>query len=233
MRSLAENAACASRPDTLMVMLPGASSLPEEFLREGFVRVLRERQLAVDVLLVDAHPAYYKEKIILERLQADVINPARARGYRKIWLVGVSLGGFGALLHALTQPTDADALMLLAPYLGERRVTDAVRAAGGLQAWNGVAAGALETDMDLRLWRWLQAYGSAAAQRPPLYLGYALGDRLAPSSALLAASLPAERVFTMAGGHDWPEWRALWSRMLERAALPVDPSCARPAASAR
>ena len=232
MRSLSENAACSSRPEMLLVMLPGASSPPDEFLREGFVRALRERRLAVDVVLLDAHPGYYKERIILERLQADVIAPARARGYRKIWLVGVSLGGFGALIQALTQPADVDGLMLLAPYLGERRVSDAVQAQGGLQAWRGTApapapdSALASDDVELRLWRWLQAYDANPGLRPPLYLGYGLDDRLAPSNRLLAASLPADRVFTVRGGHDWPEWRLLWGRMLDRAAFPVDPSCA-------
>jgi len=228
LRVLSDNAVCTSRPDTLLVMLPGASSLPEEFLREGFVRALRERRLALDVVLVDAHPGYYKDRTILERLQADVIAPARAKGYRKIWLVGVSLGGLGALIQARAQPADADGLMLLAPYLGERRVTDAVRADGGLKAWRGAALDPVQDDLDLRLWQWLQAYATDPTLRPPLVLGYALADRLAPANQLLAANLPADKVFTTAGGHDWPEWRRLWKQMLERVDFPVDPTCVGP-----
>lgn len=231
LRVLSDNTLCASRPDTLLVMLPGASSLPEEFQREGFVHALRERRLAVDVVLVDAHPGYYKDRTILDRLQADVIVPARAKGYRKIWLVGVSLGGLGALIQARAQPADADGLMLLAPYLGEPRVTDAVRADGGLKAWRGAVPDPVPDDLDLRLWQWLQAYATEPAQRPPLVLGYAIGDRLAPANQLLAASLPADRVFTTAGGHDWPEWRRLWKQMLERADFPVDPTCTGPTAN--
>ena len=231
LRVLADNATCSSRPQTLLVMLPGASSLPEEFLQEGFVLALRERRLALDVALVDAHLGYYKDKTILERLQADVIAPARAKGYRKIWLVGVSLGGLGALIQARAQPADADGLMLLAPYLGERRVTDAVQADGGLKAWRGAAPDPMPEDDDLLLWQWLQAYSTAPTLRPPLVLGYALGDRLAPANQLLSASLPADNVFTTAGGHDWPEWRRLWNRMLESAAFVVDPTCTRPTSS--
>jgi pimeloyl-ACP methyl ester carboxylesterase len=231
LRVLSEPAACASRPDTLLVMLPGASSLPEEFLREGFVLALRERRLALDVVLVDAHPGYYKDRTVLDRLQADVIAPARAKGYRNIWLVGVSLGGLGALIQARAQPADADGLILLSPYLGEPRVTDAVRADGGLRAWRGTVPDPLPDDVDLRLWQWLQAYSTDPALRPPLYLGYALADRLAPANQLLAASLPADKVFTTAGGHDWPEWRALWKRMLERAPFSADLTCTLPGAN--
>ena len=226
LRVLSDNAVCNSRPDTLLVMLPGASSLPEEFLREGFVRALRERRLAVDVVLVDAHLGYYKDRTVLERLQVDVIAPARAKGYRKIWLVGVSLGGLGALIQAMAQPADSDGLMLLAPYLGERRVSEAVEADGGLKAWRGAAPDAAADD--LRLWRWLQAYATEPAQRPPLYLGFADRDRLAPANKLLAASLPPDRVFTTRGGHDWPEWRLLWGQMLDRAPFAADASCTLP-----
>jgi pimeloyl-ACP methyl ester carboxylesterase len=233
LRVLSDTARCASPPDTLLVMLPGASSLPEEFLREGFVRALRERRLAVDVVLVDAHPGYYKDRTVLDRLQADVIAPARAKGYRKIWLVGVSLGGLGALIQARAQPADADGLMLLAPYLGEPRITDAVRSDGGLKAWRGAVPDPVPDDLDLRLWQWLQAYATDPAQRPPLTLGYALGDRLAPANQLLADSLPADKVFTTAGGHDWPEWRRLWNRMLDSAAFVVDPTCTDPSPSRR
>ena len=211
LRLVSDNAVCSSRPQTLLVMLPGASSLPEEFLREGVVRALRERRLAVDVVMVDAHLGYYKDRTVLERLQADVIAPARAQGYRSIWLVGVSLGGLGALIQAMAQPADADGLMLLAPYLGERRVSDAVEADGGLRAWRGGAPEVAPADDDLRLWRWLQAYATRTAPRPPLYLGYARADRLAPANTLLAAALPADRVFTTRGGHDWPEWLRLWN----------------------
>lgn len=228
LRVLSEDAVCASRPQTLFVMLPGASSLPEEFLREGFVRAVRERRLAVDVVLVDAHLGYYKDRTVLERLQADVIAPARAKGYRRIWLVGVSLGGLGALIQAMAQPADADALMLLAPYLGEPRVSEAVEADGGLKSWRGAAPDVAPDDDGLRLWRWLQAYATDPAQRPPLYLGYADSDRLAPANKLLAASLPPGRVFTTRGGHDWPEWRLLWNRMLDRVPLGADPSCTLP-----
>lgn len=233
LRVLSDNADCATRPDTLLVMLPGASSLPEEFLSEGFVRALRDRRLAVDVVLVDAHPGYYKDRTVLERLQADVIAPARAKGYRKIWLVGVSLGGLGALIQARAQPADADGLMLLAPYLGAHRVTDSVRADDGLKAWRGAVPEPVPDDLDLRLWQWLQAYATDPARRPPLVLGYALGDRLAAANKLLADSLPADKVFTTPGGHDWPEWRLLWNRMLDRSSFAVDPTCTGPTPSAR
>ena len=215
---------CASAATTLVVMLPGASSTTDEFVREGFVQQLRERRIAADVLLADAHMGYYNGRSIVARLEADVLEPARARGYNAIWLLGISVGGFGALLHEEAIPGRIAGLVLLAPYLGQRPLTDEISRAGGLGAWKAPAGNLPAEDTDAMLWRWLQEYGATAssAGRPPLYLGYGISDRFAPSHRLLAAALPAGQVFTTPGGHDWGPWRALWEQML--AALPL-PRC--------
>src|SRR4030095_13806393 len=92
------------RSDTLLMFLPGAFLKPEEFEREGFVQAVRERALAADALLVDADVSYYYDQTFIERLNEDVIRPQRARGYESIWLVGISIGGFGALGPQLSPP---------------------------------------------------------------------------------------------------------------------------------
>jgi len=219
-----ERSACGGPVRTLLVFLPGAGSFPEEFVQEGFVQEVRRRGIAADMLLVDAHRGYYNERSILERLERDVIAPARSQGIDAIWLVGISLGGLGALLHEQASPGQVKGLVVLAPYLGEESVIREVAQAGGLAAWKRAAPGAADAAFDVRLWRWLQGYGAAAGgtaqQRPPLYLGYGLGDRFATPNALLGAVLPPAQVFTTQGGHDWPAWRTLWGRMLEVLPLP-------------
>ena len=52
-----------------------------------------------------------------------------------------------------------------------------------------------------------------------MHVGYGLQDRLAPSDALLAAVLPKEHVYTIAGGHNWKTWRMLFARFLRTSAL--------------
>src|ERR1700743_243259 len=111
-----------SRSETLLVFLPGAFLKPEEFEREGFVDAVRERDLAADALLVDADVSYFYDQTFIERLQQDVLKPQRALGYKYIWLVGVSIGGFGALIHELATPGTVDGIVTLAPYLGRRPV---------------------------------------------------------------------------------------------------------------
>ena len=222
-------AACETPPDTLLVMLPGRGAYPEDFLREGFVAALRERRIAADVVLADAHLGYYAEKSIIVRLQNDVLAPARARGYRHVWLMGISMGTFGALINTEQYPDGIDGIIALGPYLGVRAAAERINAQGGLRDWPA-PSGWLDkvADVDVIVWRWLQAYRDprTAAQRPAFYLGYGREDRFVFSDDLLAAVLPEGHVFTTEGGHDWPPWIALWRRMLDVLPLPRDASCA-------
>lgn len=221
MRSIAVPAACAAPVDTLLVLLPGSYSLPEEFEREGFLDAVRAHGLAADLLLVDAHVGYYHQRSIVDRLQADVIAPARARGYRNIWLAGISIGGLGAMLYAEARPGEVDGLVLLAPYLGTQLVAKDIANAGGLAAWRAPPAPVAQ-DLDAGLWRWLQQQTGPATAIPPLWLGYGVDDRFATNAEQLRRALPATQVFTAPGGHDWPVWTDLWQRMLP--ALPI-PRC--------
>lgn len=226
LRTLAFPARCASAPQTLIVMLPGAYSMPEEFEQEGFVRILRERQVASDVLLVDAHLAYYKDRSIAERLRADVLIPARERGYRSIWLVGISIGAVGSMILADVSPGEFSGIVILAPYLGERETAEQIRAAGGLAPWP--SPDPAKSDVDSVLWRWLKAQTQLGGNSPrtPIYLGYGLEDRFVFNQDLLGESLPRDHVFKVPGGHDWSAWTPLWRRIVNELPLPRDSSCA-------
>ncbi len=225
MNLLQKPARCAAPVDTLIVFLPGAYSRPEEFIREGIVQLLRERHVAADAWIADAHLGYYEERSIVDRIQADVIVPARARGYRHVWLVGVSIGGFGALIHSLSHPGEVDGIVAIAPYLGQRVVLDEIRAAGGLRSWKAPTGDLPLEQMEQTLWRWLQGYLDARAPRPLLYLGAGREDRFADAHALLSAALPRDHVFMSAGGHDWSPWRTVWRQIVPVLPLPVDASC--------
>lgn len=225
LRVLERPAACPSPVDTLVVLLPGSYSLPEDFDREGFVAAVRERHLAVDLALVDAHVGYYRERKIVDRLAADVIAPARARGYRRVWLAGISIGGLGTMLYADERPGEVDGLIALAPYLGSPEIARTVRAAGGLRQWHPPDTVPQVDDLDGGLWRWLRRAVVETPERPPLVLGYGLSDRFVENDAVLAAALPPGRVFTAPGGHDWPVWQQLWRDLLPTLDLPVDPAC--------
>lgn len=189
-----EASRCALHADTLLVLLPGVYSHPDEFVREGFVQAANDARLAVDVVRVDAHLNYYQRNTFVERLRQDVFAPARAHGYRSIWIAGISLGGFGGLIYAKERPGDVTGVVTLAPYLDEPK-----------------------------LWPWLNGYAEAASGHPPLYLGYGKADRFAATNSVLAAKLPPTQVFITEGGHDWAPWLRLWKEMLPALPLPRCP----------
>lgn len=226
MRTLLEPARCTAPADTLLVMLPGSYSLPEEFQSEGFVKIARAQHLAADLRLVDAHVRYYQNRSVIDRLAEDVIRPARAQGYRQIWLVGISIGAVGAMLYADAHPDDVDGVVLIAPYLGTQLTADEIKRAGGLARWP--APEVKPDDIDTILWHWLQAQTStdSTARKLPLFLGYGDDDRFRYNDEVLRAALPAARVFTAPGGHDWPAWRTVWERIARVLPVPTDRNCA-------
>ena len=199
----------------LIVFLPGRGDQPEDFERRGLLAAARSAGLKADVLAVDAHLAYYQKRLIVDRLWEDVVVPARARGYRRLWFVGISLGGLGSLLLAQQHPDAPAGILVLAPYLGEAGLTSEIESAGGLSRWTGAPG-----KDDVRgLWGWLRGY-AAADERPPLWLAYGESDRYAYGHRLLASALPRERVLVTSGGHEWPAWNRLFAEFLARGAFP-------------
>lgn len=215
----------------LVVFLPGRGDRPEHFERHGFDLLAREAGVRCELLAVDAHLGYYRNRSVLERLHQDVVLPARARGVEEIWLVGISLGGVGALLYEAEHPGEIAGAVLLAPFLGNPPIVEEVTAAGGLAGWEPGPAPAGEEDFQRRLWRFLHARLAPPAPStgagpgrpaPRLYLGWGEDDSFAGANRLLADALPAEAVLTVPGGHDWPPWRTLFAGLLARGALTSD-----------
>jgi len=116
----------------MLVMLPGAKARPQDLVRCGFVRALRERSLPIDVVVVGAHLGYYLGRSLGKHLRHDIIAPARARNYQRIWLMGISLGGMGSLIYTREHAADIEGVILLAPFLGARGTIAEVVHAGGL-----------------------------------------------------------------------------------------------------
>lgn len=208
----------AGRHQTLLVFLPGLRDSAEVYADEGFIAAARACGIEADMVGVEAHLGYYVEKKFLQRLQEDIIAPAKRQGYRQIWLVGISLGGFGALWYDVEHPDDLTGVVALAPYLGEPPVVSEVGLAGGLAAWKPSTESAL--DDQRKIWRGLKAYQLREKNSSRVFLGYGRQDKFAQADGLLAAVLPGDQVFTTDGGHDWQTWRVLWDRVLPR--LPVE-----------
>jgi pimeloyl-ACP methyl ester carboxylesterase len=201
----------------LVILLPGAGDRIGVYDDRGFVAAMRDSGMDVDMLEVDAHFGYYKSRTLLDRMEHDVLAPNRGK-YDEVWIVGISMGGIGALLTAWTYPEDIEGLVLIAPYLGRRKTLAQISAAGGLSEWQPPAE---KGEWDLEIWRMLkQVSAGGSASKPEIWLMYGVDDFGVRAHELLAAGLPPERVETTSGGHAWDTWTRLWSTLI--AARPFD-----------
>lgn len=198
----------------LLLMLPGAKNTPQQLVENGFILALRERGLPVDVLALDTHVDLYLERADIERVLHHTLDEVRAQGYRRIWLLGISLGGSGAMICATQRRPEIEGIFLLAPFLGTRGIIAEVEAAGGLHRWQ--AGEIVPRDHERALLRQIQNSLRDAAALPPIHLGYGSGDRYRGASIVLSEYLPEQRVEVMPGGHDWETWAVLWRRLLDK-----------------
>ena len=214
MRSLVDTAHPGRSAPTLIVMLPPAYGDPEDFVRAGFVTAVRERRLDIDLVFAPLELRDVSDRTLLTRLHHELLAPARAER-RTLWLGGISFGAFLALSLAERHPDKVDGLCALAPYLGTHLVTGDIARARGLHAWDpGEPA---EDDEERRVWRFIQGQGVGGL---PIHLGIGREDRFAERHRLMAAALGPGSVDVVPGGHDWPTWRRLWERFLERRPAP-------------
>jgi pimeloyl-ACP methyl ester carboxylesterase len=207
MRALARPASATARAETLLVFLPGRKDRARVFEAEGTFAEVQKRGLDADLLAADAHLGYYLRGTLVERLDRDVIEPARRRGYRRIVLVGVSMGGYGAIRYAMAHPGRVSTIVLLAPFLGAGPFMRDLAEAG---------------DVDFeQTWRWLRGYPADAAARealgyPRIVLGHGKQDLFLKTDDELAKLLPDEDVVTAFGAHEWLTWNKLLGEMLDR-----------------
>jgi len=185
------------------------------FEAEGFVEAVRNRNLPFDMVAPNTHFGYYKARTLDERLMQDVIRPAKANGYEKIWLAGVSMGGLGSILYLRKHPEAIDGVLLLGPYLGGRTIAAEISKAGGVMKWNPVPYPG-DQDWQRLVWDWLKQYCADPVGRTPIYLGIGAKDPYYHAQKLLADGLPGDRVITVGGGHDAAAFKSMWQIFLDK-----------------
>ncbi len=89
-----------------VVFLEGRLDRPESFARAGFDRTLVAAGVDAELVAPDSHIGYFLQDTVVQRLAADVVAPLRARGHDRVWLVGISMGGTGALAYAQRHPDE-------------------------------------------------------------------------------------------------------------------------------
>jgi pimeloyl-ACP methyl ester carboxylesterase len=214
---------------TLLVFLPGRGDAMKSFTSHGIVDAVRRQGLNADLIAADVHLGYYREGTVLTRIKHDIVDPARTKGYKHIWLVGTSLGGYGSLLYASRYPDDVEGVVLLGPFLGKQEVIDDIRRAGGIRKWHPHEIRKnTEDEWDKHLWLWIKdnveqekfrrRFNDCGSKQqfcaPRIYLGYGRDDRFCEEQTFLASLMPPAQVKTVSGGHTWRTWKELWNRFL-------------------
>ncbi|WP_020167562.1 MULTISPECIES: alpha/beta hydrolase [Methylotenera] len=205
----------AEQADTLIILLPGAYQQPEDFIEQGFVRTVQERDLPIDLIMAELSFSHIADRAALTEIHSDLIQPAINKGYKSIWLAGISIGGYVAIDYANHYAQHCDnrlsGLLLLAPYPGNRITTKTIASAGGIQSW--MPESIADDESELANWRWLKTCTDST--NIEVYLGYGEDDRFADGHLMMAQALPENRVNKIGGEHTWPVWQQLWCHFLE------------------
>jgi pimeloyl-ACP methyl ester carboxylesterase len=199
----------------VVVLMPGFGDRPADFDDKGFVRVLRQLAPEHDVVAADAHFGYYRNGSVVAEMHEHVVGPLVARGYREIWLSGVSMGGHGAIAYARSHPDQIAGLLLLAPYMGPKDVVAAVTDAGGLCAWQAPGHFAEDATGFARAnFAWLQMVACRHGAGTSLWLAVGESDHLLTADRLLGDVLPPDHFVRLPGGHGWDVWVPALERLL-------------------
>jgi pimeloyl-ACP methyl ester carboxylesterase len=202
----------------MAIFLRGRGGSHEDFASEGFIDDIKNRKLPFDMAAPNAHLGYYFGETLVPRLKADIIEPAKKKGYETFWLVGVSMGGLGALMYTRQYPKDVEGVCLISPFLGYDKIIREIADSGGVRKWD---PGEYDPNKDWQrmFWHWLKQCADGEKPLPRLYLGYGDEDSFATAHGLLGDILPRDHVFTTSGGHTPKTMKKLWRIFLEKDVL--------------
>ena len=194
---------------TLIVLLHGRGGAATNFARYGAVEQIASCQPKANILGVDSHFGYYRERIIEERLREDIIKPARDNGTRQVWILGISMGGLGSLVYRQRYPEDIEAVILMAPYLGEWDELGEYVKNPQLARQSG--------DPDfVEIW---DALTTIPVDNPAITLAFGEDDDNNNQHRWIASLLDDSRVVSGPGAHNWNAWSKLWPEALNRSGL--------------
>lgn len=203
--------------DHLVLFLPGMRDDKSAFESAGFFKEGPNGSGRFDIVAVDAHFGYYRNKQLTTRVFHDILSSNREK-YRKISVLGVSLGGYGALWLADDYPAYIDQVILLAPFLGDVEMVNRVIEMDGMRQWYLTSQLNNQSVDDPKIfgdetWVWLNRL--IYESNKPLIIGFGEQDRFARTGHLVAQELPKRHVYIDQGGHDWKTWYKLWQTLRE------------------
>lgn len=196
----------------LVVVLPGIGSSKDDLARHDVAEAIQRQWPDADTLLTSAALAYYgPEGRLTERLQGEIIEPARDQGYDHIWLIGASLGGLGALLYEQQYPGDVNGVVAFAPFLGGDDLPEQIRAAGGISRWQAQPLPPKEARnpyllYPLLVFRMARDWLVRPNLAKRIWIVCGRDDNLKSEAELLATALPQAHYVEVDGGHRWSVW---------------------------
>jgi pimeloyl-ACP methyl ester carboxylesterase len=207
--------------ERLFVFLPGRGDRVWDFVRRGFVALAQSCVSSLDCVAVDATIGYYLDGSVAGRLQREIIEPARRRGYREIWLVGVSMGGLGAFFHERKYPGEVTGMILLAPFVGDDpKLFAEIDAAGGPTPWAcsqpAVPAQPNKAKFQRELWLFLGRLKIDTDPQLQIWVAYGDADRLRAGIERLISLIPPRCVSRLKGGHTWEVWTKGFAEILAK-----------------
>jgi len=221
-------------PHRLVVMLPGRGDDLQSLGKRGIAQTIHRHWPDADVVLTGLTMPFYREGRAAQRLHNEVLAVARRRHYDQVWLIGISLGGMGALLYDRAYPGEIDGMLLISPYLGDEAIYREIQAAGGLDRWQPGPVQALsEANYQRELWRYVQGWSGNPGRTASIWVAYGDRERFRDRIALLAGQLPPGHAFELPGHHNWTLWQPAAATLLEHAREMPAPSKAVRAVSAR
>ena len=199
----------------LLILLRGRGGSHHDFEKEGIIEEVRKRGIPFDIVVPNAHFGYYKAEILEERLKEDIIDPARAKGYRNIWLAGFSMGGVGSLFHIRRYIHDVDGVILTSPFLGWNHILSEIQEAGGLNNWTPPPD--RENNWQYLIWTWIKEYETEKEKYPEIYLGFGENDLMTSSGPkLFSQTLEKEHYFSIPGNHNYKTFKKIWRQHMIR-----------------
>ena len=203
---------------TLVIVLPGRRDNVEVMQEYGVAEAIHAGWPEVDVQLTNATLAYYMDGGLAARVRSQLLEPARAAGYQRIIVMGASMGGMGSLIVDQANPGMLDHVVLMAPYLGERKLLREIADAGGVLEWQAgpEPAGVDSDNFERELWRHVQNIGRNPQQQARVWLAYGEDDRLASTVPVIAPALDPSHILPRAGGHKWVVWNAAATEVFSR-----------------
>ena len=200
----------------LVVMLPGRGDDLDALKQHAMAAVIQRHWPDADVVLTGLTMPWYTQGLASKRLHDEVIAPAIAKGEQNIWVLGISLGGMGALLYDHDYPGEISGMLLLSPYLGDDAIRDEIIATGGLAKWNAGPPQVLGPDtFQHELWRSLQHRLTTDAAS--VWIAYGDAEPFRHAIELATPLLPSGHAIELSGHHDWTLWSAAVPAILDRA----------------